>query len=239
VLFLFKRKTIHLDCFTKHPYVYDYAPIRHASHFIPEWWRQLPKDVGRDGLHDKLNMKACAGFVDLYKVGVMLPMWSDLRIAMTPNGNVAYQYSDTKSSAGFHHPDQRGDFASEDQYINLKLTSPWLFRSKEDISWIMIPAMYANNDPGRYITCIGALNFKHQSGSNVNLLLPKKDVETTIEIQHGEPIAHVVPMSDKKVKVHNHLVDETEFERLSADWAQISFSRSYWKRKRIKEKHNG
>jgi hypothetical protein len=180
-------------------------------------------------------MKSCAGFVDLYKVGVMLPMWSDLRMSVSPDGNVVYQYSDAKSSADFHHQEQRGDFASEDQYINIKLASPWLFRTKEDISWIMIPAMYAQKDPGRYITCVGSLNFKYQSGSNINLLLPKKDVETNIEIQHGEPIVHVIPMSDKKIKVHNHLVDANEWERLTADWVRIAFSRSYWKRKRITE----
>ena len=238
MLFLFKKKTIHLDCFTRHPYVYDYAPIRPASDFIPEWWKQLPKDACREGFHNALNMKSCAGFLDLYKVGVVLPMWSDLRIVMAPGGSVEYQFSDCMSSAEFHHPDQRGVFASEGQYANMKILSPWLFRTKEDVSWIMVPAMYAHNDPGRYITCIGALNFKHQSGVNANLLLHKKDVETTIDIQHGEPMAHVIPMSDKKIKIHNHLVDNNEFGRVASDWVRISFSRSYWKRKSIKEKTN-
>lgn len=236
-MILFKRKAINLDCFTKQPYVYTYAPIRPAYHFVPEWWKRLPKDAGKDGLHDALNMKACAGFVDLYKVGVMLPMWSELRISVTPDGNVAYQFSDARSSAEFHHPDQRGGFASESKYTNIKILSPWLFRTKEDISWVMTPALYAHNDPGRYITCIGSLNFKYQSGANLNLLIPKKDVETLIDIKHGAPVAHVIPMSDRKVKVHNHLVDDTEFERLAADWVRTSFSRSYWKRKSTMEKN--
>ena len=233
---IFKRREIVLDCITNAAHAYDYAPIRRASKFLPSWWMDLPPNPKIEGdLFTPLNMRGCPGFSDLYSVGVMMPMWSDLRIDLAPNGEYRYQYSDSISSAEAHGEEQRGRFAEGGKYSHIKLAAPWLFKTKDDIGWLMLPAFYNNEDPAQYLTCLGALNFVYQHAVNVNLLMPLSPDRKLIEFKHGSPLAHLVPLTDKKIKIRNHLVDESEWRRLSGKHRRISFSRNYHAIKKVKK----
>ncbi len=238
MIFFFHKKKIVLDCFTYQVHAKEYAPVKQAAKFLPDWWKRMPKDGGiSSNLYSELNMKSCYGLIDLYKRGVIIPMWSDLRIQLSPNGGVIYQYSDGVSEAEFHHPKQREGFAPPDKFSHIKLCSPWVFSCKENISWVHVPPIYnQEHNLGEYITCVGAVNFKYGGSTNINLLLPLPAQNKLIQIDHGQPIAHIVPLSDKQIEVRNHLISKNEYDNLVAKSTSITFLRKYEKIVRI-QKH--
>ena len=55
----------------------------------------------------------------------------------------------------------------------------------------------------------GIVNFHYQTSSNI-FLVARKGVTDQFQIPMGHPLAQFVPLSDKKVKIHNHIVTEQE-----------------------------
>lgn len=229
--FFFKPKTIHVDCFTKSNLVYTFAPIVPAIKKIPQWWKRLPHYKEVDS-YQHTSMKQCSGILDLYKVGIMLPLWSDLEITTFPNGELAYQFSDKASSCEFHDPSQRGEFASEQNYIHIKISSPWIFSSKEDVNWIVMDSFWDNINLLNYKTCTGVLNFKYQSATSINLFVQKSSKVEKFLIPHGRPMIHLVPIDNRQVKIHNHLIDSFEYQKRFINHYH-SFQNAYSKGKKI------
>jgi hypothetical protein len=44
--------------------------------------------------------------------------------------------------------------------------------------------------------------------ANINIFLPKNNYE--FEISIGQPLVHLIPLSDKNLKIKNHLVTQEE-----------------------------
>ena len=236
MIFIFRKKKVVIDCFTPLIHVYNYAPIELASKHIPDWWKQLPKHGGmRENLFTKTNMKSCYGLIDLYKSGIIIPLWSDIRFLLEPNGDLTYQYSDQTSTADFHDPDERKGWAPPNEYAHIKLVCPWLFKSKEDVNWVYVPPMYNQSDLASYTTCTGILNFKYQRATNVNLIFPIPKQKKLIHIDHGHPLIHAIPLTDKRIEVRNHLVTEEEYKKINDAFLPITFNRKYEKILRIQK----
>lgn len=237
MIFIFKKKKLVLDCFTERVNVYDYAPIRLANKNLPDWWKQLPKhEEIDDSLFGRPNMKSCYGLIDLYKTGIILPMWSDIRFLLSPDGSLKFQYSDQTSTADFHSPDQRKGWASPDKYTHIKLISPWFFSCKENISWMLIPPMYNQDDLISYLICIGILNFKYQSSTNINIILPIPKERKIIQIDHGQPVAHIIPLADnREIEIKNHLMSAEDYKKMKDRIQPITFFRKYEKMIRLQK----
>lgn len=236
MIFIFKRSVVVLDCFTSKAYVHEYAPIRRAAEFIPQWWRALPKPERKGGnLFPETNMRNCAGFTDLYAKGVMLPMWSDLAVRVNHNGSVDCQYADGQAGIDFHPSFQRGAFADESQAVHMKIRTPWLFKCKDDIAWHFSAPLYNQGTPTDYIVCPGAVNFKYLRATNVSVLVPNKQTRL-FEITHGTPLAHIIPLSDKRVRVNNVMLTDEEYSKMAQNDTHFSFVGSYAKAKKLKQR---
>jgi hypothetical protein len=222
LLFWFKPRKIHVDFFTARKDAFLYAPIDNAGKYLPEWWKDLPKDCGA-GSTATNNMRHCAGFIDLYRISLVLPMWSDVEIDVKGDGTLTYLHSDRLSSIEFHSSEQRGRLMAN--HISAKLMSPWVAECKEDISWTCVPALYNQQDIKDYTVCPGVLNFKYQNSTNVNLFIPNRP--NKFIIPHRQPLMHFVPLSDRRVKIHRHLVTTDEFRQREYAMAGIKFSRKY------------
>ena len=100
MIFFFKPKKIHLDCFTNRNDVYTYFPIVKANKTFPDWWKNLPKNSNRS------TMKNCVGFLDYFKNSVALRLWSDLEITLKkdPMPIWSWEFSDDKSQITSHSP---------------------------------------------------------------------------------------------------------------------------------------
>jgi hypothetical protein len=221
MLFLFPKKKIVLDCFTSEKYAIEYAPINFAIKHIPEWWKDLPVSRNNELVE---NMRNCVGMVEYYKRSIAMPMWSDLLIQTEGNKNYQWQFSDFKSIAKIHNESQMSNFLSN--YGHLKIQSPWRFASEKSLNWVWSHPTY-NYPFSSDIACLpGITDFYYQCSVNVNIMVlteNKKD----ILIKQGQPIALLTPMSDRKIKIVRHLVDEKEIKRIDSKVASISFSSKY------------
>ena len=223
-MFFFKKKQVHIDFFTARKEVYKYAPIEQANKFLPRWWRDLPIPPKNS---TNINMRYCTGLNDLYKRGVVVPLWSDLNIGIGALGTESgsYQYSDNTSAADFHPVQQRGSFAPDS--LHIKLINPWNARCSEDIRWISIGTQYNQQSLSDYALVNGVLEFRYQHSMNINLMFARHAAESSYFIEHGTPLMHLIPLDDRSVVHHNHLVSIDEMIKMKS--ARISFQAKYYK----------
>lgn len=231
ITFLFKPKPIHLDCFTTLPHVYEYAPIQHANRFLPDWWKNLPKTHP----YRIATMKSCSGLIDLYREGLIIPMWSDLIVEVFTDGSYKYYYADGMSTAVSHAPLEAGVFFTEANVTHLKLKSPWLFSTKSDINWHFAQPIWNQNAAKDYCVPSGVINFKHTNSTEVNILFRKTNVNTIVDINHNTPLAHIIPLSEKPLKIKTHLIDEKEYSMMAGKNQRIMFHGGYLRKKQISQ----
>lgn len=205
MIFFFKKKPIHLYCATNRPEVFEYAPVQRASKFFPDWWKKLPSSmVDPQGFFSTATMKSCPGFADLYGHGIMTPMWCDLalQIGKEKSEFYRYQFSDMESSIQSHHPAQYGEAFSPLQYQHLKIMSPWAFYCEEQISFMTIEPIWDTLKFPSLRVLPGIVDYKYQSATHINLLIRRSDADQEILIPYLTPIYHVIPLSDRPLKLH-------------------------------------
>lgn len=243
-MFLFKKKKIVVDCFTPYKSVYELYKIRKAITYFPEHIKSMPRYISITHDVTKIKrdistIKGCNGLTELYKVGFIIPFWTEFicqpktssertsALAMMPN-----QYSfDT-------HPKEQYSGMYE-EWTHAKLLSPWKFREKTGVKFSWNQAMWnhpqhANN----FIVSPGVLWFDTQSTTNVNIFVNKKSED--FFIQPGTPLVHLIPISDAEVEIRNHFVEGKEWEDIDpipSDWAHMKTNRwsSYLKEKKKSE----
>jgi len=224
ILFKFPKKKIVLDCFTFSETTLKTAPIANAIKIIPEWWKKLPdsyfdsKDLEPHG-----TMKRCVGMVEYYKKSIAMPLWTDLIIKINKDRSYNWQFSDMSSNAAHHETEfQATNFLVN--YGHVKFITPWRFKCKEDIDWVWSHPTYNYPNHNDIVSFPGIVNYYRQYASNVNLMFPT-DQPKKIFIPQGAPLAFITPMSDRKVEVVRHLVDDKEYKNLHS--SVISFLGSY------------
>jgi|688.fasta_scaffold00233_25 hypothetical protein len=220
--FFHRSSVIHLDCFTSSNDAYKFAPIVYSNQAKPEWYDGVlkPQPTNTKWPQFKLNedgniyfdwnisirtVRACPGFHELYKRGFMLENWCDFVVNVNGTGDISYNFSNGKAPIlhGYHQVDP----GFKDHHI-LKLNSPWIIQSKEDVQFIVVPAQWSLEKYNFHILP-GMVNFHHQTGSNVFLAIHKFK-QDQFAIHMGQPLVQFIPLSDKNIKIHNHIVTEAE-----------------------------
>ena len=208
-MFSFFNKTniINIDCFTYYDSILRFVPIKSALESKPKWFYSLEKTkIGKTRQESKVTLRTCNGFLELYKRGFFLDHWCDLNLIVEDNGGYTYNYSfaiepqihgDNQFSPGFNDTNV------------LKLTSPWCVKTKEDVSFLMFGAEWNLNDCNIKILP-GILNFSRDYATNVFITFKKKRQE--FEIPVGQTLSQFIPLNDKRVKIHNHLISKEEWD---------------------------
>jgi len=232
-MFFIKSRQIIVDCFTSRPDVFEFAKPDKATNFFPKWWKELNAN--------EVNMKGCAGFIDLFSNSFCFPMWSDLSVEIGAAGSEQYiwQFADETSIAISHNKEQWGDFLTAD-YQHLKLENPWALRSKDKCNFYFSQPVYNGigiNEQDGIVILPGIINFKYQSSLNINILFKRGIEPNNFMFDFGMPIGSITPMTERKVKLKYHLVtiEEERNIRLSTS-PKISFTKSYYKLKKIKSR---
>jgi hypothetical protein len=239
MLFNFKKKKLVLDCFTSESHVFNLQPIQKASNFIPQWWSNLPtyKELNMPfGGYE--NMRGCRGFTNLYSKGFILPLWSDAAFEIAPKGELGFNsfFADENTQVDLHHDEQRGSYLSSLDYQHLKIISPWLFRCNKDISWMFQQPTWNYEKPEDIIIPPAIVDFSGNSSTNINIALPRDDNSKQILIKFGTPMAHIIPLTDSKVELKNHLISASEYMKIGKAERRVAFGNSYIKRKQAKSK---
>lgn len=234
MLFFFKPKTIHLDCFTDRPEVYQTTPIVKGNACFPDWSKKMSKsEFDFNSMQDPLNIKNCMGFLEYHTESVCMRLWSDLAIRLNGHTkNCLFQFADKKSEIYFHPPSQYGDFLSED-YQHMKIITPWWFKCKEDIKWVYVGNSWSENLNNDMHIVPGILEYKYQHATQLQTVF--KYVDGVVQdkmFKHNTPLINLFPMSERQVKIHNHLVDEKERAKLELS-TSITFGNRYYSRKKV------
>jgi hypothetical protein len=214
-MIFFKKSKVVVDAFTNVTGVFEYFPIQQAHKFIPEWWKRIPGYLelpNKVGLNVKTpTMKTCSGFIDLYNQGFIMPLWADLVFETKATGEYAFQFSNPESNMNGHMSSQLGNQLGN--VIHLKIISPWYLKEKTGIKFLLAQPVWNHiQEHSEIIVPPGVADFKSQVVSNINMFVPAKDAR--YEIKNNTPMIHLIPISDKEVEIKNHLVDNTEFNKL-------------------------
>lgn len=227
-----KRKEVVLDCFTHEPFVYDYAKINYGYKFYPEWFKntpainETPDNPRSSGIPKGLTIKQCPGFKDLFKSSIIIPNWVSFSIKLSDNIEKRVEwFSSWENSSCDHHPrEQYEKFVSED-FVNLKLMSPWIFKTKQNIKFVWSqPSWNMQESVFDYVILPGVVDFYTQSSVNINLLLKFNEKPKTIFINPLQPLVLLHPMTEKNVVIKHHLVSEWEWKKMHHPFGRMLFS---------------
>jgi hypothetical protein len=210
--FFHKRDTITLDCFTCDAAAYEMTPPVKASKTLPRWWKDLPSPGIGDAFSNPTennNMRRCYGFVELFKTGLILENWGDIHINVAKTG---YRYQAMGAQPGEHDSKQyAGAFTG---YHHIKLVSPWAFREKTGTHFYYSAAeWFLEKYPFKILP--GIIDHKINRVTNVNIMLPIREDPYDIYIPAGQPLVHIIPVTDKKLDIRVHLVDAAEMAKLT------------------------
>lgn len=233
-----KKKTLHLDCFTDNPAIFEYFPIVEANKAFPAWWKRLESQFNdqnkNSGIEHKVpTLKRCDGLLGLYSTGFCIPLWSDLIIETNSHGEFRYQYSsDENHPIVSHSRNQLGPSFDHAQHI--KILSPWIIGEKTGAnffysaaSWNLIDKMFNFN------VVPGVINFRDQMSTHINVFLPNK--ANRLEFEAGDILVHVIPISDYNIELKHHLVTQEEFK---SKMLRYSFLSSFMGRYKKNAKRN-
>lgn len=182
-----------------------YPPTRPKK---PTWFKNLPSvtpmEIARGFLNntDARNIKTCPAFAGLYSRGFMLPLWSDLYLKIGKIGteDCQYQFADSYSAINQHYDHQFAGMVNEN-YLHLKLQSPWSLYSDKSVDFIaMKPALEIKSLQGLEIVT-GMVNLHKQTTSDINLFIKREPEDKEIIIKAGTPIYHYIPLQDSKIEL--------------------------------------
>lgn len=236
-MFFFKRKEIVVDCFTSNLAIHDVFPIQPSIKFLPEWWKKLPSTTTQTINSIEVSngtIKICDGFISYYKNSITIPMWCDLGVKTTSEGSWNYLFAGTEPTAEgvtSHNRDEYGP--AFDNYIHLKIMSPWIISEKTGVNFLFTYPFWNNFDKKGYpLVPPGIVEYKHQNTSNVNVFFKKENSQFIFN--SGDALVNLIPLTDKKVIVKNHLVTPNEYHVLSSKSGyNHSFFGKYKKTKKI------
>lgn len=233
-MFWFKRSKIHVDCFTTNVHAFELFPIDNSLEFIPEWWTHAPKEYKVRDLFPSSTIKRCPAIINQYKYGIIIPLWSDLAVSSKGGTNWEIKFSDPKTNMEQHDAGQWSAYADPTKFTHIKLKSPWALKTKDEIYWTYSKPVWNFPAGDKLIVAPGVLEFKHQHSTHVNLFIPTSDAFSQV-FTAGQPISQMIPLSDKEVVVHRHLIDEAEYDRQFENRFNHSFTRGYTRTKKIKK----
>jgi hypothetical protein len=216
-MFWFKRKEIVVDCFTFATTAALNFPIDRATKFYPSEFKSIPRynDVKVSNHPESkltvksLTVKACNGILDLYSSGFIIPAWDEFHLEMLNNGDHVFHSRSNIFTTEKHPREQYGNEIYKG-YSNLKITSPWLIKEKTGVkfSWNH-PVWNRSDNVGNFTILPGIIDFKYQIQTNINTFMKNG---TIVQYNAGDPLVHLIPLSDKKVKIKIHQLSYNKWE---------------------------
>ena len=216
--FFHRTPEIQLDCFTASNETYMTTPIVRSSKAFPDWWQKLepytptfyqtPENPYHLRKYEEMTARDCYAIVELYKKGIILENWCDISFKVQ-DGYYNYWCAGNTEKPEDHSKRQLGGAFPNHHHI--KLISPWVFREKTGAKFLWLGAEWSLDELDIKVLP-GLLNFDIISPVNVNLMFPIRNGTFTIPV--GNPLVQLVPLSEKNLKVHNHLVTKPEFDKL-------------------------
>jgi hypothetical protein len=216
-MFFFKRKEIIVDCFTYLEAVALNFPIDRAIKFYPKEFKNLPREIElkhnqdpQSKLSIKLpSIKSCTGITDLYSNGFIIPAWDSFSIEMLEDNKYTIYSKSNTVNGEWHSRGQYGNIYSNSAHI--KLLSPWMLKEKTGVKFVWMPAGWSNTENAEIATIPPAVvDYKYQFNTHISMFIKKGGI---VNYNIGDPIVHIMPISEYKVKVKTHVIDEATWHK--------------------------
>lgn len=233
MIFKFKQKPIVLNAYTFRKELVELFPFQRIQKFVPEWWKNIDGKAYHPefGMTETNTMKHCAGFLDFYKNGYTIPLWTDARFKLGIHGrSFNLMFSDEATHAVAHGVEQRGSYLPADKYQHLKITTPWMLDCEEDVNFAFVGNTWSINNPDEIIIPSGVMNFKYQKALNINMFFPYGPKEKVIELTSGTALFNLLPMTEREVVVNVKGISKEEFSnRMGIYQHHFAFDANYFK----------
>jgi hypothetical protein len=231
--FFTKRNKIHVDCFTYFKGLPDLFPIKYASDCMPSWFKSIPPTLKAPSGPTVGTMRSCPGVNELFNTGLIIEAWSDMYIDWSnPKEGIYVQ----PEEIAVPHPNWQWNFnPAFENYQHLKLITPWKFKEKTGVNF-MFTGTFWSDLANKFVVPNGVVEYKYQHTTSINIMIPKSGFPKTLTISAGEPIAQIVPLSEKDVVIHMHEISRDEYNNDFNSYV-FSFNAQYYKRKKFLEKN--
>jgi hypothetical protein len=223
MIFLFPKKVLNVDVFTFSANIYNFTPVVPAAKVLPEWWKKTDNFIhlpSHSVIPKKPTIKGCYGIRNLYAKGLMFrtPVDTDLLIG---NNNVQglakLDVIPLDNNKYFHHHEDIifGEFLKQNRYLTLRINLPYLIKTKEDVEWTLLEPFWGSTD-SRYRIVTGNTNFKYHHTMAAHMMFQNSIKETyRVSLPMHTPLIHAIAHTEKKVKIHNHLITMDEYTNLN------------------------
>ena len=185
--------------------------------FRSEWWKNVPvKDNKGNPIVN--TIKTCPGFIEYYsKNSITIPLWSSFIFIPGYDNNCSYEFANKNKEHLFipQHRIMRGN-----KYLRhmeqFKLYCPWLINEKSGIDFLYVQDFYNFKHTENFIIPPGVLNFKYQHTTGIHFLSNPDSEQKNhkIQMEAGQPLVKIFPLSEKKIKLKNNFVDDIEYKKL-------------------------
>ena len=178
------------------------------------------------------SIATCRGFVEMQRRSVQLKSWQEFGYNVT-NGMTTFEGGNPEvTQVLLHSPEHSNGFAEKHNLQIFKITPPFRAQCEEEVDFVMTPSPFLYQN-----VCIpsGITNFKYNH-SLAMFLYVHKNINTTVKFNLNDSIVCFTPMSDRRVKVHNHY-DKTKHNELVERSMQSVTNNSYAKVKKVRKEY--
>jgi len=233
--------------FTKKPYInfwpiYEdldvYSPVLPAKKCLPDWWKNI--NINTNEAKTFGTIKKCPGIFDILNYGWVLTAWCDIALNVNSNMSVAWEFSDRKTQAQIHEPQQFLVHTPKHIYEKyscvFKIKCPWLVKTSPGYSVMLLDPYYHFNE--FFDTAAGILDSDIYPNLNP-LLLIKKCGEFLIE--KDTPLMLIYPFKREKIigecmsynkKIINKLQAKIDYISHSKFSAALTYRKEQMKNKK-------
>jgi hypothetical protein len=224
-MFFIRKSKLIVDVFTTRREIAEYFPIANAIEHAPSWWKNADKSYTENSIK-RPTLKTCDGLTTYLSTGFILPLWSDLALNIEEK-SYHWQFSDERTDAKVHSPKQWEMFKDTNKLGHLKIISPYRLKDKNKLNWLLLNPPWRQSNTEWFEAPQGILEFKNRHELNINLLFDLQNKGARL-IEANTPLIHLIPLTEKKVILKHHVVDEKEFN--SMDIENIAFNGAYRKK---------
>lgn len=212
MIFFFKEKPVEITAYCRPGFNFakEFSPIVPAKNLLPTWWKDTPSSsFSWEDRTEKNTVKSCPGIINTLTTGLILPLWSDLALQYN-NSDYVYNFSDRVSSLDFHPEIQTPGYYKD--YWHLKIISPWLLETS--VKLLFTQPTYLQEAPYPFISPYGIVSpVRNLTGTGVFLFIRKEEQHTRLMLKQGLPLAHIIPLTDKKIKFSIKEISDEDFYR--------------------------
>jgi len=148
------------------------------------------------------DISMCYSMIEMQKQSIVVRCWQDWSI-MFDKDTCNFQYPDPNH---FRWESQPAKSFCEEQKINIvKVTPPIFFKTKEPVNFAVMPSPFKYTD---FNITSGIVSYDIQNGAACFIYLPQIDYTRTVVFKLGDPLYHLVPLTERKVKLKFTYDDE-------------------------------